>query len=438
MFGHKMLLSIFFSACILMSSVEARADPGTNSPASPPQPVLSSEVRISTPGTPIDFPRYLPAAAYDSIHNQYLVVWYSQYPGNAGIYAQQVSSNGTRVGPWFAISTGSNDRATPAVAFSATSQEYLVVWVYDTNDDHVHYDIWGRTVAWNGSSMGVEKQVFTWANRAFNSPRVAWDSVHNQFMVISSVYDTQNFWWNDIAGKLVMSDGSTPYSHFQVYQDPAVQPNQGDITYNPVADEYFVVWMETNSSTGEDIYGARVAWDGGITRSAYAMAKETSNDSNPVIATNRGDAYFLALRKFVNVSSKYDLCFRLLNLTGDAYYAGDTTAHCVTLGRSFLAPDVENIAGTDTWLVTTEFAADEGHQVFAMFIELGNTTIDLATYVEAADTPGWTFTNPIVTTGGPGFLIAYEGDNPSIPSVPQHIYGRILYPRALFLPLVRR
>jgi hypothetical protein len=423
---------------MLISATERRLDPGISNTASIFPPRLSPEVRISTPSSPTDFNRYIPDAAYDSIHNQYLVVWYSQYPGNAGIYAQRVSGSGARVGPWFAISTGSNDRTTPAVAFSATSQEFLVVWVYDANDDHVHYDIWGRTVAWDGSSMGEERQIFTWANRAFTRPRVAWDSLHNQFMVISNVYDTQNFWWNDIAGKLVMSDGSTPYSGFQVYQDPAVHPRQGDITYNPAADEYFVVWTETNSATGDDIYGARVAWNGGITRSAYELADETTNDSYPAIASNHGDAYFLTYQSFDDVESKYAIRFRLLNLAGDPYYSDDLGPGGISLANNLIAPDVEYIPGTGTWLFTAQYLADSGPQAWAFIVEKGHLYFTLHSSTPVAGWPSWTITNPTLAAGGLSFLITYESSTTSIPGLAQHIYGRIFNTNTLFLPVVTK
>lgn len=438
MYNQKILLATLFTACLLLSGAGVGAEPSSTLPRYPIYPVLSPEVRISTLSSPTDYSRFQPAAAYDSIHNQYLVVWYNQWPGNRDIYGQRVSGAGTLIGSWFAISAGTNDRFQPALAFSATSQKYLVVWMYDVNGDGSKYEIWGRTVSWSGATLGTEKQIFTWDNRSFFNPRVAWNSARNEFMVISSVWDTQNSWWNDIAGKRVTSDGNTPYDGFQVFQDPTYAPTQGAINYNAVRDEYLVVWRQTGSTTDWDIYAARIAWNGGNPPSTFALANETSAETYPTIANNSLDAYFLAFMRYVNISSKYDLCFRLLNLDGNAYYAGDTSAHCITLGRSFLSPDVENIPGTDTWLVTTEFASDAGHQVFAMFIELGNTTIDLATYTVAADTPGWTFTNPIVTTGAPGFLIAYEGLTGSIPGLAQHIYGRILNLFPCFLPLIQR
>jgi hypothetical protein len=438
MSSHKMLRSILLSVCIFLSGAGAHADAGSNSPSSIFSPTLSPEVRISTPSSPTDFPRYTPAAAYDSIHNQYLVVWVSQYPGHEGIYAQRVSNSGERVGPWFPISTGSNDHGALALAFSATSQEYLVVWVYDSLDDHVHHDIWGRTVAWDGSSMGPERQIFTWPNRSFSRPRVAWDSVHNQFMVISSVWDTQNFWWNDIAAKLVMSDGTTPYDGFQVYQNPAVRPSQGDISYNPVADEYFVVWRELNSSTGEDIYGARVAWNGGITRSAYALANTTDHESAPAIASNHGDAYLLTYQRLDNVESKFSIRFRLLNLSGDPYYSGDPGPAGISMLKSLTAPDVENIPGTNKWLITTVYEADGGSQAWAFILEKGDNVFFLYSSTPVADWPAWTITSPTVAAGSPGFLIAYEGQPTGVPGSIQHIYGRVLNTNSFFLPAVMK
>jgi hypothetical protein len=89
--------------------------------------LLGPDVQISTPSTPGDADRYKPAVAYNYIHHEYLVVWHNTWPGgHRDIYAQRVSESGKLLGPWFAISAGSNDRLQPAVAYNATNDEYLI------------------------------------------------------------------------------------------------------------------------------------------------------------------------------------------------------------------------------------------------------------------------------------------------------------------------
>ena len=90
----------------------------------PEQPYhLGSEMEISPPANP-DGNRFLPAIAYNAIHNEYLVVWHNRWSGgNRDIYARRISETGASQ-PWFPVSTGSGDRVQPSVAFSATDQQY--------------------------------------------------------------------------------------------------------------------------------------------------------------------------------------------------------------------------------------------------------------------------------------------------------------------------
>ncbi len=56
--------------------------------------------------------------------------------------------------------------------------------------------------------------------------------------MVASAYDTQSFKWNDVAGRRVMADGSTPYAGYAVSaQDQVIQPWQGDVAYNAAGDD---------------------------------------------------------------------------------------------------------------------------------------------------------------------------------------------------------
>jgi uncharacterized membrane protein YbaN (DUF454 family) len=54
---------------------------------------------------------YYPAIAYNSIHNEYLVVWENLWPGGSeDIYAQRISSTGQLLS-WFAVSSSSHNQS---------------------------------------------------------------------------------------------------------------------------------------------------------------------------------------------------------------------------------------------------------------------------------------------------------------------------------------
>ena len=128
------------------TSVEASASP---------LDMLSSEKQLSSPVSP-EPNRYQPAIAYNWKHREYLVVWHNTWPdGHRDIYARRVSEAGKLL-TQFAITAGPNDRFQPDVVYNATDDEYLVVWMYNPSGDNQTYNIWGRTVSWNGGVMGPE------------------------------------------------------------------------------------------------------------------------------------------------------------------------------------------------------------------------------------------------------------------------------------------
>ncbi|MBN1977442.1 MAG: hypothetical protein JW918_08570, partial [Anaerolineae bacterium] len=92
-----------------------------------------------------------PAVAYNSRHDEYLVVWANDRGATRDIYAQRVTGDGT-LKSWFCVVNNANQwNFLPAVAYSPVQDEYLIVYTYQaaTTD----YDIWARRVKWDGSWM---------------------------------------------------------------------------------------------------------------------------------------------------------------------------------------------------------------------------------------------------------------------------------------------
>ena len=112
----KILPTIVLASVVILAGgaipgSAARTRAGSLGPSlAPAMYQLGAEVQISTPSSPTDADRHKPAVAHNWNHHEYLVVWHNQWPGNRDIYAQRVSESGKLVGPWFAVSAGTNDR----------------------------------------------------------------------------------------------------------------------------------------------------------------------------------------------------------------------------------------------------------------------------------------------------------------------------------------
>lgn len=153
-----------------------------------------------------------PAVVYNSVENEFLVVWWEDDGGVLAsnefeIFGQILSSNLVPVGGNFRISdmggTGSSSYKAfqPAVAFNSVENEYLVVWSGDDNINGLvdgELEIFGQRVDENGSAQGTNdfriSSMGGTGNSGFDAsrPAVAFNSVDNEYIVVWQGDDNVN------------------------------------------------------------------------------------------------------------------------------------------------------------------------------------------------------------------------------------------------------
>jgi hypothetical protein len=234
-----------------------------------------------------------PAIAYNSTNNEYLAVWQGDdvYDECFEIYGQRINAaTGAEIGTDFRISDmGASDTDArfqakhPAVAYSSTQHEYLVVWSGDDTTDF-ELEIYGQRLdASDGSEVGnndfrISDMGDNDGDTAFSAtvPALAYNSVDNEYLVVWQGDDTSpgN---NDLeiygqrldasdgtevgANDFRISDMGTADGATFAASDPAV-------AYNRIDNEYLVVWDGDDDSGSLvdaefEIYGQRLdATDG--------------------------------------------------------------------------------------------------------------------------------------------------------------------------------
>ena len=257
--------------------------------------VGANDFRISDMG-PNGYPwarAYNPAIAYNFTNQEYLVVWQGDdvYDDRVEIFGQRLdATTGAEIGGDFRISDmGANDTDAsfgandPAVAYSSTQNEYLVVWRGDDTTNN-EFEIYGQRLdATNGTEIGTNDFRISDmgdtdgdTNYSASVPAVAYNSTDNEFLVVwqgddnipgtgdSEIFcqridatDGSELGTNDFRiSDMGTADGAT----FDA-SDPAV-------TYNRANNEYLVVWAGDDDTgalvDGEfEIYGQRLdATDG--------------------------------------------------------------------------------------------------------------------------------------------------------------------------------
>ena len=231
------------------------------------KPVGTADFLTSGAGAIAD--DFAPAVAWGSTTKQYLVVW-SDYRGydatGADIYGRRVTAAGAPTGGDFRISGASavKNEYAPAVAWSATMNQFLVVWEDWRRPPGRGVEIYAQRVKANGALAGGEKRISgSGATSDENTPAVAWSATSMQYLV--TWQDWRNYYvprYADIFGRKVGDDGLPAGNDFRVCGNKALMNDYDPAAaWNALSNQFLVVWTDARSysSRSFDIYGRSVA-----------------------------------------------------------------------------------------------------------------------------------------------------------------------------------
>ena len=430
----RRMLPIVLVAALLLASLTSALLTGSGA-ASAAGPTLGlasfigPELLVSEPTSP-ESVHTTPAVTYNPEGQEYLALWVNQWnSGTWDIYARRITSTGVPLGA-FVVSSGSGQRYMPAAAFDGASHEYLIVWMYRATSS-AKWDIYGRRFTADGTPLGsAEFLIFTWANRSFTSPRVVWNSVHNCYMVLSSVFATDTSKWNDVAARLVLANGSMPNAGGSVSeQDQLKQPQEGAIAYNPGTDEYLVVWCQEYSPTDKDIWAARLRGSDGTLVSPpgrYSLVTTNEDQSYPAIAA-AGNDYVLAFQQTpIGSTTNRDIYAVGLDHTGSpvstpVLIAGSTDPEKFPAVAAITRNPIQfclvwqrsTATGLEAWgWVLDEHAVPTVYQV----------------------SPAGGQDPPVIASSASGYLVIYSKSWNGT----EHLFGRVLGLWGAYIPLVAR
>ena len=418
------LLAYLVSLLIL-----APAGEGAAAPASPQVAIsvfISPEVKISPLQNP-DAHRFSPAVAYNSQHKQYLVVWYNQWAGSFDIYAQRVSSAGQLVGGWFSVASGPNNRICPAVAYNATDDEYLVVFMYDASANGTRYDIMGQRLDWSGNKLGEAFQIAVAAADTSNYvPKVVWKQSYDEYLVVWSTRDLAGV-PNSIGEFLIDNLGTKRYGTVLASGNHPDDPN---LVWEPLFNRYLVVWSYTNAAGHTAILGdlrdanANRVVQPGLTNPFVIYSSDTNDALHPRVISD--GALYLAVYEYIYLPSDHDIYGTWVTSDNGLTFP----VQLVTSGASETLPAVSSNRNHQTMLL---YEQQLPGRTRVMLHPLITPPID----VPVCDYTSWTCSTPAMDWGAPGYLLTYSARFLDLPWNFM-VFGRLLYANTTFIPAVKR
>ena len=211
--------------------------------------------------------RFLPEVAYNSANNEYLVVWHGQAQEEEAyrIYGQRLLADGSWAGGNFAIGeyidTGHSDyfQWLPAIAYNSSNNEYLVVWEDQRNatvgDARGQKDIYAQRISGQGDLLGHNFSICSVADNQ-ETPSVAYNSADNKYLV--AWHDKRNGSNADIYAQRVSGAGDLLGNEIAIRMGSETSLNPS-AAYNSKSNTYFIAW-EGNG----DILAQAISSDGDL------------------------------------------------------------------------------------------------------------------------------------------------------------------------------
>jgi hypothetical protein len=378
---------------------------------------------------------YEPAVAYNSNHDEYLVVWYNDQGGGTwDIYARRVDGDGSLLSNFTVFHDAGRWDWQPDVAYNPDQDEYLIVYTYESSSSD--YDVFARLVKWNGADLGDPRYAEFSINNESGiqwNPAAAYNSQNEEYLV---VYEN---WWSgglrDIDARRVDKDGNAlgGASGVNIATGTGELRTFPDVVYSETQNEYLIVYNHGPSTNG-GIYGKVASHHLGTLSSEITICDDSYDQDFPAVAAGP-DEYLVVWEDGDWGTNNYDIFAR--RVSGDGTPQGSSGGFeidGVGDGNLHVDPAVAYGAGYGYLVAWRYYEGGSNQNVYGRYVMPGH---DSATGDEfAIDDDVDSQRYPAVACNSIGDCLVVEEDNCS--GADYEIRGRFVKPYHVYLPLALR
>jgi hypothetical protein len=371
------------------------------------------------------------AVAYNTVHDEYLVVWYTQQDEYTwDIWARRVHRNGT-LDSWFNVDTWEAGKLfEPAVAYSPIHDEYLIVYTYQyTTTD---YDIFARRINWD--SPGASSRITVDADFDMQQhPSVAYNSQTDEYLVVYEDETTPPF-TQVLARRVDASAGTVDPSPVTIATGASQYRVTPAVAYNPERNNYLAVYSYQNPSISRCYIACKTA-SADLTAFSpeFQVGADVGCGYDPAVATGP-DEYLVVWHTLDEVYGRR-VAYDGMPQGAPGGFILATTSETMYYLRN---PDVSYGAGFGYLAVWEDFDAQLTYAVYGRYVLPGADEPLGGGFVIDGSSPHrqrW----PNVACAHGSHCLAVEERNPSAyPSGDYEIRGRFVSPERTYVPLALR
>jgi len=222
-----------------------------------------------------------PSISIDGNGN-FVITWDDFRNGDQDIYAQRYSSDGSALGTNFLVNDqGSMWQVVPSIS-TESSGNFVITWEDWRNGDA---DIYAQRYASDGITLGSNFQVDDVQGFA-RGPSISTDSSGN-FVITWTDFRNGNV---DIYAQRYASDGSALGTNFRVDDDPGSEEQETSSISVDDGGNFVITWMDSRNGDYGDIYAQRYSSDGSALGTNFRVTNtslEKQYDSDVKLWNNR-------------------------------------------------------------------------------------------------------------------------------------------------------
>lgn len=250
----------------------------------------------------------LPAIAYNTLFNEYMVVW-SDFRSvqDYDIYGRRLDGAGALLGSEIAVALDGQLNSDAAIAYNPLRNEYLVVWETIRDRSNRGFDIYAQRLSATGVLQGGATLISsTSGDHQEGYPRVAFNETTGEYAVAWHVVGDTTW---DLRVQRLSGTGTLAGAPLKL----ALAGNQvfSRIVYNRAQEEYLAIWTEGSGASG--VRGQRITGAGVTTTLPITFIATDVTVRGYDIAANPGGGYLL-----VWGAADYTIRARYLNADGSA------------------------------------------------------------------------------------------------------------------------
>jgi hypothetical protein len=298
------------------------------------------------------------------------------------------------------ICTAAGPQASPAVAFNGV--DFLAVWTDER--DGSDFDIYGARVSTAGSVLDPSGIAISTVVGGEFYPKVA--ASGSNFLAVWEDDRNAGSGFVDIYGDRVSGAGTVMDGGGFLVSTGSSDRHTPAVAASPT--NYLVVWLDQRNlaTTGQDIYGARVTTNGGVTDAAgFAINTATNDQTTPVVAFN-GTQYLVAWTDARNMATTdLDIYGALVSPSATV---SPTSGFVVSTGAADEEAPATASNGSNYLVVWQDYrnSAADGADLYGVRVSTAGEVLDPSAI--AISTAAGDQVSPNVATDGTNYLVVWQ------------------------------